>query len=175
MILKLKRTPGIYLLGFMASGKSTVGRAVAERLGWSFADVDAEIQQEHGITIAEMFDRHGEFHFRALETDMLRRHVGRIESGMPWVLSLGGGATIRPSNWELIQNNGVTIWLDCPLEIIRRRLGDDITRPLARDRSKLAELYETRRPYYSRADFRIEVDSDDVNQAAKCILQLPIF
>jgi shikimate kinase len=127
------------------------------------------------MTIAEMFDRHGEFHFRDIETRALRQHVARIEAGMPWVLSLGGGATIRPSNWELIQNNGVTIWLDCPLEVIRRRLGDDITRPLARDRNKLAELYDIRRAYYSRADFRIEIDSDDVNQAAKSILQLPIF
>ncbi|HEX4160784.1 MAG TPA: shikimate kinase [Rhizomicrobium sp.] len=175
MILKLKRTPGIYLLGFMASGKSTVGRAVADQLGWSFADIDAEIEREQTLTIAQIFEHHGEFHFRDIESDSLRRHIARIEAGVPWVLALGGGATVRPSNWEMIRNNGVTIWLDCPLEIIRRRLGDDVTRPLARDRTRLAELYETRRPLYSKADFRIEVDSDDVHEAARRILQLPIF
>ncbi|HEX4748138.1 MAG TPA: shikimate kinase [Bryobacteraceae bacterium] len=175
MILKLKRTPGIYLLGFMASGKSTVGRAVADQLGWAFADIDAEIEREQALSIREIFEHYGEFHFRDIESESLHRHIGRIEAGIPWVLALGGGATVRPSNWERIQNNGVTIWLDCPLEIIRRRLGDDVTRPLARDRTKLAELYETRRPLYSKADFRIEIDSDNVQQAVSRILQLPIF
>jgi shikimate kinase len=175
MTLKLKRTPGLYLLGFMASGKTNVGCAVARQLGWSFADLDAEIEREQGISIADIFARHGEPHFRQLESDAIRRHVGRIEAGLPWVLALGGGAILQPANWELIQNNGVTIWLDCPLEIVRRRLGDDVTRPLARDRAGLAQLYEIRRPLYARADFRIEIDSDDVLEAANRILRLPIF
>lgn len=175
MILKLKRTPGLYLLGFMASGKTTIGKAVADQLGWEFADVDTEIEREEGISIADIFDRHGETHFRDLEADALRRHVAGIESGHPWVLALGGGAILRPANWDLIRDNGVTIWLDCPLEIVRRRLGDDITRPLARDRAGLAKLYEFRRPFYSRADFRIEIDSDDTSETASRILRLPIF
>lgn len=175
MTLKLKRTPGLYLLGFMASGKSTVGQLVADQLGWSFADIDTEIEREQSVTIAQIFEHYGEFHFRDIEAEMIRKHVRRVEAGLPWVISLGGGATIRPSNWEIIQNNGVTIWLDCPLEIVRRRLGDDIRRPLARDRAGLAQLFENRKPLYARADFRIEVDSDDANVAASRILQLPIF
>ena len=175
MILKLKRTPGIYLLGFMASGKTTVGRSIADQLGWSFADLDSELEREQGISVCEIFDRHGESVFRELEADAIQRHVARIETGQPWVLSLGGGAVLRDSNWQLIHNNGVTIWLDCPLEIIRRRLGDDVTRPLARDRTGLAKLYEYRRPFYSRADFRIEVDSDDIHDTTGRILRLPLF
>ncbi len=175
MILKLKRTPGLYLLGFMASGKTTIGKAVAEKLGWSFADVDIEIECEQGISIADIFARQGEARFRHLESEAIRRHVGRVEAGLPWVIALGGGAIIQPANWELIQNNGVTVWVDCPLEIVRRRLGDDVTRPLARDRAGLARLYDTRKPLYSRADFRIEIDSDDVAEAANRILRLPIF
>jgi shikimate kinase len=175
MILKLKRTPGLYLLGFMASGKTTIGQAVADELGWSFADLDTEIENEHGISISDIFAHHGEPQFRDYEAAAIRRHVARIEAGLPWVLALGGGAILRPSNWELIQNNGVTIWLDCPLEIVRRRLGDDVTRPLARDRAGLAQLYEVRRPLYSRADFRIEIDSDDASETASRILRLPIF
>src|SRR5581483_10743947 len=172
MTLKLKRTPGLYLLGFMASGKTSVGYAVAQQLGWSFADLDAEIEREQGMSIAEIFVRHGEPFFRHLESDAIRRHVGRVEAGLPWVLALGGGAIIQPANWELIQNNGVSIWLDCPLEIVRRRLGDDITRPLARDRAGLAQLYEARRPLYSRADFRIEIDYDNVVEAGSRILRI---
>jgi shikimate kinase len=175
LILKLKRTPGLYLLGFMASGKTTVGRAVAQQLGWSFADLDMEIERDQGISISDLFARHGEARFRDFEAEAIRRHVARVEAGLPWVLALGGGAIIRPANWELIQNNGVTVWLDCPLEVIRRRLGDDVTRPLARDRAALAQLYDTRRPLYSRADFRIDIDSDDAGEAARRILQLPIF
>jgi shikimate kinase len=175
MILKLKRTPGLYILGFMASGKSTIGGVVAGQLGWSFADLDKEVEHEQGISICELFDRHGEHQFRELEADAIRRRVSRIEAGEPGVLALGGGATLRHSTWDLLQNNGVTIWLDCPLEIIRRRLGDDVTRPLARDRAGLAKLYEFRRPFYSRADFRIEVDSDDANETAGRILRLPLF
>lgn len=175
MTLKLKRTPGIYLLGFMASGKTTVGEAVANELGWSFADVDTEIEREQGTSIADIFSRHGETRFRDLEAEAIRRHVARVEAGLPWVIALGGGAVIRPTNWALIENNGVTVWLDCPLEIVRRRLGDDVTRPLARNRAGLAQLYDVRRPFYSRADFRIEIDSDDVNETAKRILGLPIF
>lgn len=175
MILKLKRTPGLYLVGFMASGKTTIGQAVAEQLGWSFADVDNEIEREQGISIAEIFSRHGEAQFRYLEAEAIRHHVGRVEAGLPWVVALGGGAIIQPANWQLIQNNGVTVWLDCPLEIVRRRLGDDVTRPLARDRASLASLYDHRRPLYSRADFRIEIDSDDVSETAGRILRLPIF
>ena len=175
MTLKLKRTPGLYLLGFMASGKTTVGKVVAESLGWCFADIDQEVEREQGTKIAEIFDYHGEPRFRELECSTLRRHVSRIETGQPWVLALGGGAILQATNWDLIQNNGVTIWLDCPLEIVRRRLGDDVTRPLARDRTGLANLYEVRRPLYARADFRIEIDSDDISAAASRILRLPIF
>lgn len=175
MTLKLKRTPGLYLLGFMASGKTTIGKAVAKELGWSFADVDMEIEREQGTSIANIFSQHGEPRFRELESDAIRRHVARVEAGLPWVIALGGGAIVRPGNWELIENNGVTVWLDCPLEIVRRRLGDDVTRPLAKDRAGLAQLYEVRRPFYSRADFRIEVDSDDANETAKRVLGLPIF
>ncbi len=175
MTLKLKRTPGLYLLGFMASGKTTIGRAIAHELGWSFADIDSHIEREHRTTIADMFDIHGEPHFRNLESSAIRHYVNRVEAGMPWVIALGGGAITRAQNWELIKNNGVSIWLDCPLEIIRRRLSDDATRPLAKDRAGLTQLFESRRPLYARADFRIEIDSDDVKESCGRILRLPLF
>ena len=82
MILKLKRTPGIYLVGFMASGKTTIGRALAHELGWAFADLDQDIETAEGVSIAEIFDRRGEEEFRKIENAAVRRRVlRRIESG----------------------------------------------------------------------------------------------
>ena len=175
MTLKLKRTPGLYLVGFMCCGKTTVGQALAEELGWPFIDIDREIESREGQTISFIFLKRGEVAFRDLETEMIRRRVSRIEAGDPSVVALGGGAFVQPRNWELIENNGVTVWLDCSLETIRKRLGDDTSRPLAADRSGLAQLFEDRRPLYTRADFRIDVDTFDISVIVQKILHLPIF
>jgi shikimate kinase len=174
--LKLKRTPALYLVGFMASGKTTIGRAVAEELGWPFTDIDSEIELHQGRSIAEIFLQDGEAAFRDLETETIRARVVEIEAGNPCVVALGGGAFVQPRNWELIQNNGVAVWLDCTLETVRKRLGDDITRPLAADKGKaLQVLYEDRRPLYARADFRIDVDTAELPEIVQKILRLPIF
>jgi shikimate kinase len=175
MTLKLKRTPGLYLVGFMAAGKTTVGRALADELGWCFVDTDNDIEAQEGKAIAEIFRERGESYFRELETKMIRGRISRIEAGDPCVMALGGGAFVQAKNWEIIQNNGVTVWLDCRLERVRKRLGDDLTRPLAQDHSALSQLFEDRRPLYARADFRVEVDTDDVDRIVKKILALPIF
>jgi shikimate kinase len=175
MNLKLKRTPGLYLAGFMASGKTTTGRVLATELGWRFADIDTEIEQQEGMPISQIFYERGESAFRDLEAAIIRQHVLQVQAGTPSVIALGGGAMIQPKNWQVLQNNGITIWLDCPLERVRRRLGTDTTRPLAADPQKLAQLFEERRPLYSRADFRIEADCEDVREIVGRILQLPIF
>ena len=175
MTLKLKRTPGLYLVGFMACGKTTVGRPLAEDLGWCFVDIDSEIEAQEGKTIAQIFAGAGEAGFREIETAMIRRHVSRIEAGNPCVVALGGGAFIQPRNWELIENNGITLWLDCPFEVIRKRLDGDQTRPLAGAQTDLSRLFEDRCKIYARADFRIEINSDDASEIAHKILALPIF
>ena len=175
MDLTLKRTPGLFLVGFMASGKSTVGRALASALGWKFSDLDSDIEAEQQRTISQIFALQGEAAFRALETDAIRRKVRQIQSGHPYVVALGGGAFLQPANWELVKNNGITIWLDCSLERINRRLVGDTTRPLAVDPERVAQLLEQRRPAYARADHRVEADSDDVEQITRRILDLPLF
>jgi shikimate kinase len=175
MLLKLKRTPGLYLVGFMAAGKSTVGRALASTLGWLFTDIDNEIEKEEGSSISEIFLQRGEAAFRELETHAICRHVNSIQAGIPRVVALGGGAFVQPRNWEILENNGVTIWLDCPFDLLCERLNGDETRPLAVDRSRLAKLFEDRRSLYSRADFRLEVANDDVGLIVRKILDLPIF
>jgi shikimate kinase len=87
MNLKLKRTPGIYLVGFMGSGKSTIGRLLAHRLGWNFFDTDEEIEAAERTTIAEIFEGRGEPEFRRIETEILRQHVSWIERGRPSVVA----------------------------------------------------------------------------------------
>jgi shikimate kinase len=175
MTLKLKRTPGLYLVGFMCSGKTSVGRALADELGWCFVDMDSEIETEQKASIRQIFRERGESDFRDIETQTLRRHVTRVEAGNPCVFALGGGTFVQSQNWEIIENNGVTVWLDCTLETVLQRLGDDVTRPLADDRNGLAQLYGDRRPLYGRADFRLEVDTDDITAIVGKILRLPIF
>ncbi len=175
MILKLVRTPGIYLVGFMGSGKTTVGRALADHLGWDFLDLDAEIEAEQHCTIAEIFGRFGEEHFRAIETEAIRKRVRRVRTGRPVVMAVGGGAFAREENIELLEENGVTVWLDCPLEVASRRVAANSDRPLARDPEKFRQLYEARRAAYAKADYRVEACGDDPKTIVESIAALPIF
>lgn len=175
MILKLKRTPGIYLVGFMASGKTTIGRLLAERIGWHFVDLDEEIEAAEKLKILEIFETRGEAEFRRVEHQKMRERVRAIEGGRPTVLALGGGAIVQPENFALVENNGITIWLDCPFEIVRRRVEPASHRPLARDPAGFAQLYESRRDAYARADYRIPIESDDPGVTVETVLQLPLF
>src|SRR5207244_9786329 len=101
MILKLKRTPGIYLVGFMGCGKSTIGRALAEELGWSFCDLDDDIERREGLTISEIFDIRGEAAFREAESAALQERIRTVVRGQPQVISLGGGAFVSAENFDL--------------------------------------------------------------------------
>ncbi len=175
MNLKLKRTPGIYVVGFMASGKSTIGRHLAHRLGWNFYDIDHEIESAERVTIAEIFNSRGEPEFRRIETEIIRQHVGWIERGRPAVLALGGGAFAEPASRELLQDNGLAVWLDCPFEVVKRRVGVDSNRPLARDPEKFAALFESRRGAYSAADIHIPIESDDPEVTVEAIVRHPLF
>ncbi len=175
MILKLVRTPGIYLVGFMGSGKSTAGALLADRLGWDFYDVDNDIEAREKSSIPEIFEQYGEERFRAIETEAIRTRVYMVRAGHPMVLALGGGAFARPENYDLLEDHGVTIWLDCSLEAVCRRVQRCGNRPLARDPAKFAELYESRRASYSRADYRVDAEPDDPEAVVDAISRLPIF
>jgi shikimate kinase len=178
MNLRLKRTPGLYLVGFMASGKTTVGRHLAHHMGWSFFDTDAEIEAAEKLTVAGIFETRGEPEFRRIETAVLRQHVSWIERGRPAVLALGGGAFAQEANRELLRNNGISIWLDCPFETVDRRVAQaaaDPVRPLARDPGKFRALYEARRDAYSLADVRVAIQSDNPEDTVAAILGDPIF
>jgi len=175
MNLRLKQTPGIYLLGFMASGKSTVGRHLAHRMGWSFFDLDDEIEAAEKTTIAQIFDTRGEAEFRRIESEMLAQHVHWIERGRAAVVALGGGAFLAPANRGLACGNGVSVWLDCDFERIARRVAQATHRPLARDPEKLAALFQERRDIYRLADVHIPIETDDPEAVAAAILAHPFF
>jgi shikimate kinase len=172
---KLKRTPGIYLVGFMGSGKSTVGSLLADRLGWTFIDIDREIEAEQQIAITGIFSARGEAEFRRIEAAAILARVRAIERGCPAVVALGGGAFAQPGNRTLLENNGITIWLDCPFEIVQRRVAAETHRPLARDPEQFAQLYAGRREAYALADYRIPIDNDDPAGPVDAILALPLF
>jgi shikimate kinase len=174
MILKLKRTPGLYLVGFMACGKTTTGRILADELGWHFGDLDHDIESDQKMKISDIFDTLGEEAFRDMETAAIHRRVRSVERGRPTVLALGGGAFLRDQNLKLLTDHGVTIWIDGPLDLILDRLAQCTHRPLARDIEQLRLLYEARRASYARAEYRVETQGDSAAVAQE-ILKLPIF
>jgi shikimate kinase len=175
MNLKLKRTPGIYMVGFMGSGKTTIGRHLARKLGWNFFDTDAEIEAAEKTTIAQIFMGRGEPEFRRIETEIIRHHVHSIERGRPAILALGGGAFVEPLNRQLLGNNGIAVWLDCPFETVQRRVGAATHRPLARDPEAFAALFKARRDVYRLADVCIPIESDDPEAVVSLILGHELF
>jgi shikimate kinase len=175
MILKLKRTPGIYLVGFMGCGKSTIGRALAEELGWSFCDLDEEIERREGATIGQIFEQRGEAAFREAETATLRARVRTVALGQPHVISLGGGALVCEENFSLVSEHGVTVWIDAPFTVIERRVAAETHRPLARDPVQLRTLFDARRAAYAQADYRVEAPDDSARGVVEQILALPLF
>jgi len=175
MILKLKRTPGVYLVGFMASGKTTIGRLLADELGWEFADLDEDIVAAHGAPIVDIFDTIGEEAFRNTEQFAIRKRVAQIERGKPMVVALGGGTFVHEPNQELLIDNGITVWLDCSFDRVCSRIEGSSHRPLARDPEKFKQLYEDRRAAYEKAEHRIQIHSDDPAAIVAAILKLPVF
>ncbi len=174
MDTRLKRTPGIYLTGFMGTGKSTIGRMLADRLGWDFVDLDAAIEAAEQTTIAQLFETQGEPEFRRIEREMLKKIVQRIERGMPSVVALGGGTFVQEQNASLVNEHGISVWLDCPVEILHARIDEAESRPLARDPERFRSLYHERQAAYGRANHRVSSDCE-WEEAVDAILALPCW
>jgi shikimate kinase len=175
LILQLKRSPGIYLVGFMGCGKSTIGAALADRIGWRFVDLDDRIEAEQHRTIAAIFEQDGEPAFRQIESAALDQLIRETCRGRATVASLGGGAFAWPGNRERLADNGVTIWLNVPFERLAARVARHAHRPLARDPERFRALYEQRLPLYARADFKIDLDTDNAETAVEAILALGLL
>lgn len=156
----------IYLVGFMASGKSSVARALAARLGWQSEDIDDLIERRERLTIADIFAKHGEAYFRGVEREILRlvqplRHV---------VVATGGGTFADPENRAVIGLDGLSVWLDVPLADLIPRLPLDGRRPLAADRADLERLFAARLESYRLAEVHLAAGSAPVEAVVDMVL-----
>jgi shikimate kinase len=154
----------------MGSGKSTIGRRLAQRLGMRFADADDEIERAAGMTISDIFARFGEAHFR----DGERRVIARLLTGRPLVLATGGGAFMNEETRALIQQNALSIWLDADIPTLVDRVARRSHRPLLKDRDPaevLRELAAVRNPIYAEAHLRVSSASSPHEHTVRAIME----
>jgi shikimate kinase len=145
----------IALVGLMGAGKSTIGRRLADELGVPFFDSDDEIERAAGLTVSEIFERHGEPEFRRGE----RRVIERLAKGPPCVLATGGGAFMDEGTRALLRERAVTVWLRADLDVLWRRVSRREGRPLLKrpnPKQALADLLALRAPVYALADHTVE-------------------
>ena len=146
----------IVIVGFMGSGKTTVAKALAARLGCGLADLDAIVSAQQNMSVPELIKERGESSFRDAETAALQVVLDRQA---PRIIALGGGAWTLERNRELINKHGcLTVWLDAPYDLCWQRITDHPTpRPLALDETAARDLYRERHPLYALANIRIGV------------------
>jgi shikimate kinase len=149
----------IYLVSFMAAGKTTVARALARRLDWQPVDIDELIEQREHLTVTEIFARRGEARFRTLEREVLVEQTGPRHL----VVATGGGTFADPQNRAAINQDGVSVWLDVPLDRLIGRIPADGRRPLAADRAGFERLYHQRRAAYEQAHVRLDAGRASVD------------
>jgi shikimate kinase len=135
----------VVLVGMMGAGKSSIGRRLAARLAIPFVDADSEIESAAGMSIPEIFEKHGESYFRGGEA----RVIARLLDNGPCVLATGGGAVMDPHTRELIGIKGISIWLNADLEVLVKRTKRRNDRPLV---EKIRELMPLREPFYAQSD-----------------------
>ncbi len=157
------------LVGLMGAGKTTVGRRLAARLRLPFVDADAEIETASGMTIAEIFERFGEAHFR----DGERRVIARLIDGAPKVIATGGGAFIQADTRALILARTLAVWLDADIATLVERVRRRNTRPLLTGRDPgtvLTELAAVRNPIYAEAPIRVASKSTPHGETVAAII-----
>lgn len=154
----------VALVGLMGAGKSSVGRRLAAALGAPFFDADEEIEKAAGMSVAEIFEHHGEPHFR----DGERRVIRRLITEGPIVLATGGGAFVNDETRELLKEVAVTVWMRADLDVLVERTSRRKTRPLllkGDPRQILNDLIEARSPYYSQAKIVVDSLGDEPHEA----------
>jgi len=172
----------VFILGFMGNGKTTVGRRLADRIGYQFIDLDESIENEVGLTVEEIFFLHGEQHFRQLEHNQLLSvcsldHV---------IVAVGGGTPCFFDNMEIMNREGTTVYLKLSEENILQRIlsmpADAVqARPLIANKSEeelkvfIHEVLQKREPFYNQAKIVVENHYNQVEQTVDIILsQLPL-
>jgi shikimate kinase len=163
----------IVLIGYRGTGKSTVGKLLARRLGRDLLSTDTEVVKRAKLSIPELVERHGWDYFRDMESTVCRDLAGRDQV----IIDTGGGAILRPENVDVLRKNGQLYWLTAGVETISRRIGHDTQRPsLTGGKSFLEEIREVlaqRTPtYQAAADCTIETEGLTVSQVAESILRM---
>ncbi|HMN16565.1 MAG: shikimate kinase [Ignavibacteriota bacterium] len=169
----------IYLTGFMASGKSTVGPILANTIGWGFYDLDKLIEVETSLSIKEIFKVHGESYFRKLETDVLKK-VSLLNE---FVISLGGGTIVDQENLKLIKGSGLLVYLESSPEAAYKRLRFKRDRPAllfdgedepteAEFINRIKSLLKNRLQYYNSADIKINTDNIPVGKTVDKLAEI---
>ena len=161
------RADKVYLVGFMAAGKTSLAREIGRRLDWRIEDVDERIEARERRPIASIFALDGEAYFRAAEREVVQqllppRHV---------VVATGGGTFVDPDLRALIKADGAVFWIDAPLGQIIDRLPRDGSRPLAGNRLQLESLYESRRLAYAQAHVRLDASRASVGDLADQVVE----
>lgn len=167
----------IYLNGFMAAGKSTIGPILANTLGWDFYDLDRVIEQQVGKKIVDIFKDEGEQFFRQKESDVLLE-LSKMEYV---IISLGGGTSSSNNNIEILKQTGKIVYLKASAEALYRRLRFKKDRPMFNDinssnkenlKIKILELLDKRRPFYEQADLIINTDNNPLGLTVDKIARL---
>jgi shikimate kinase len=162
----------VALTGFMGAGKTSIGRALADLLHWSFVDLDHEIELHRKATVREIFQDQGEARFREIEMAVLRGVLEHVSA--PTVIALGGGTFVQPRNAGLLRGAGARlVFLETPIEemLERCRIGtqssEDNLRPLAASPEAFRELYAQRLPHYRTADFTLSTTGKTADESAQ--------
>ena len=162
----------IYLIGFMGAGKTTVGRELAARVDAPFFDLDELIEGAEKMSVKEIFAQRGEAYFRKREREILRstRYLERA------VIATGGGTFTFDENIQLIQSEGLSVYLSAPYALLRARVGDKAAeRPLFRDDTSAHELFASRIRYYRMCDVTLEIREEETpaELVERLLLELP--
>jgi len=161
----------VVLTGFMAVGKTAVGKRLARRLGRRFIDTDQLIEERAGMSIPQIFEKHGEAWFRKLESEV----IADLNPDTPAVIATGGGTFVSAANRKRLRKLGVTVCLVSALETILDRVGRNDKRPLAKGpegRARLERLLEERMPAYRKADVLVETDTLSIEQSTQRVLNM---
>jgi shikimate kinase len=165
----------LLLVGMMGAGKSTVARLAADRLGWTWIDTDTEVARAGGASVADLFARNGEAHFRQEEARAIAAALRRSE---PLVISVGGGAVLDQGNRNSLRAAGTVVWLRAWPETLIERVNDGVGRPLLvgatpEERAKtLRQIEEKRRSLYLDVAHQVvDVDGLDADQVTQMVLQ----
>ncbi|WP_459930421.1 shikimate kinase [Desulfosporosinus burensis] len=159
----------IVLIGFMGTGKSTVGKRLAQALNWDFVDTDNEIGEVTNLSVTEIFRRHGETRFRSEESIV----VARLSQLDHIVIATGGGTVLNPLNWKALAQKGTVIGLHASLEEILNRIGHKNDRPLLKgSKEEIEKLWSERQGCYAQADFIIDTSQKNIDEVVSEILTI---